>query len=132
MSLASLRNPLEWALMVALVFGAGAIAHAQNEDAATEGRIVKISPSDGAATTDAVEHHATDVTPLPDAPKHWIGILGGPVTPELRAHLDIPEGQGLLIRQVVPDSPAIKAGLEKFDVLLRANDTDLHEMRDTP
>ena len=56
-------------------------------------------------------------------PKHWIGMLGGPATPELRAQLDIPEGQGLLVRQVVPDSPAAKAGLQDFDILLKANDT---------
>ena len=56
--------------------------------------------------------------------------MGGPVTPELRAQIDIPEGQGLLVRQVVPDSPAAKAGLKNFDILLRANDTDLHDMRD--
>jgi len=130
MSLTCLRNPLEWALMVALVFGAGAIAQAQNEEAATEGRIVKISPSEEATTTEAIEQDATDVTPAPEAPKHWIGILGGPITPELRAHLEVPEGQGLMVREVVPDSPAIKAGLQKFDVLLRANDADLHDMRE--
>jgi hypothetical protein len=57
-------------------------------------------------------------------------LLGGPVTPEVRAQIDIPENQGLLVRQVVPDSPASKAGLKEFDILLRANDGDLHEMRD--
>ena len=66
----------------------------------------------------------------PELPKYWIGLLGGPVTPEVRHHVQIPENQGLLIREVVPDSPAAKAGIEKFDILLRANDAELHEMTD--
>ena len=128
MSLSNLRNTMEWALMVALVFGAGAIAQAQNEDATNEGRIVQIGPSDE-ATTDFAQEGAVDVTPV-EQPKHWIGLLGGELPPELRAHLEIPADQGLLVRQVVPDSPAAKAGLENFDILLRADETDLHDMAD--
>lgn len=128
MTLTKFRNTVEWALMVAFVFGAGAIAQAQNEDATAQGRIVQISPSTDDTTID-VEQGAVDATPV-EQPKHWIGLLGGPVTPELRAQIDLPEDQGLLVRQVVPDSPAAKAGLENFDILLRANDTDLHEMGD--
>jgi membrane-associated protease RseP (regulator of RpoE activity) len=92
---------------------------------------VTISPSDGnTATTDETQQGSVDVTPVPEQPKHWIGLLGGPVTPELRAHLEIPADQGLLVRQVLPESPAAKAGLETYDILLRANETDLHDMRD--
>jgi hypothetical protein len=65
-------------------------------------------------------------------PKYWIGLLGGPITAEhpLRAHLDLPENQGLIVANVVPDSPAAKAGLKQHDILLRANDKDLREMQD--
>jgi serine protease Do len=129
MSLTSLRNTLEWALMVALVLGGGAYAQAQNDQ---PGKIVRIAPADGTTTADAEVMTSEDADQMaqPEMPKHWIGILGGPITPELRAQLDIPEGQGLLVRQVVPDSPAAKAGLQNFDVMLRANDADLHEMTD--
>jgi hypothetical protein len=136
MSLVRLRNSLEWALLVALVLGGGAIAQAQNEN---KGKIVQIGPGDGndAAITVEDEAGTATVTPegaeqpaQPELPKHWIGIVGSPVTPELRAQIDLPEGQGLLVRQVVPDSPAAKAGLKNFDILLRANDTDLADMGD--
>jgi membrane-associated protease RseP (regulator of RpoE activity) len=128
---------MEWALMVVLVLGGGALARAQSEQAAdgqTEppGKIVRIAPAAGNTTADVTvtTSHDAEQVPQPEMPKHWIGILGGPIGPELRAQLVIPERQGLLVRQVVPDSPAAKAGLQNFDVLLRANNTELHEMAD--
>lgn len=48
----------------------------------------------------------------------------------LRAHLDLPADQGLLVADVVPNSPASKAGLKKHDILLKANNTVLKEMGD--
>jgi hypothetical protein len=56
----------------------------------------------------------------------------GAISPDhvLRAFVDIPEKQGLLVATVAEHSPAAKAGLKKHDILLRANDTDLHEMSD--
>ena len=137
MSLTNLRNSLEWALLVALVLGGGALAQAQNDQAVTStseqpGKIVRIAPATGGATADVVVTTTEDGNQAAQAemPKHWIGILGGTATPELRAQLDIPEGQGLLVRQVVPESPAAKAGLQSFDILLKANDTELREMSD--
>jgi S1-C subfamily serine protease len=48
----------------------------------------------------------------------------------LRTFVDLPENQGLLVATVAPDSPAATAGLKKHDILLRANDKDLHELHD--
>src|SRR3990172_9195171 len=134
MSLASLRNSSEWVLMVALVLGGGALAQAQNEN---EGRIVRLGPGGDENITVTEEAVVGEIAPEgteqsapPELPKHWIGVMGTPVTPELRAHLDVPEGYGLLVRHVVADGPAAKAGLQNFDILLKANDTDLAEMRD--
>lgn len=54
--------------------------------------------------------------------EYWIGILCSPTLPEeLRTHLQLPEKQGLLVREVVPKGPAAKAGLEPMDVLLKVN-----------
>src|SRR5690606_24369290 len=64
------------------------------------------------------------------APAYWIGLLGGLVSDELLHHIDLPEGQGLLIREIVPGSPAEKAGLQQWDIMLRANEADLSDMRD--
>ena len=49
MSMNHLRGSLEWALMVALVFGAGAIAQAQDEEAEAEGPVIQIGKADAEA-----------------------------------------------------------------------------------
>ena len=61
---------------------------------------------------------------------YWIGLVGGPVGPEVRHHVDLPEGQGLMVMEVVPDSPAAEAGLQQYDIMLRAGDVELTHMRD--
>src|SRR4029079_6124080 len=68
----------------------------------------------------------------PAAPKYWIGLFAGaiPADHPLRAHFDLPEKQGLLVANVMPDSPAAKAGLKQHDILLKANSNDLHDMKD--
>ena len=55
----------------------------------------------------------------------WIGIQPEELSPELRAQLDIPDGEGLLIYEVVPGSPAEKAGLKKHDILLKLDGTSV-------
>jgi hypothetical protein len=113
--------------MVALVFGAGALAQAKNENPPDDGPVIQIGRSDGTETAPPA-----DAPAVPVAPKYWIGLLAGEISAEhpLRAHLDLPENQGLLVASVVPKSPAEKAGLKQNDILLRANDSDLHTMKD--
>jgi len=53
--------------------------------------------------------------------RYWLGVGCVPVPGALRAQLNLPEKQGLLIEQVAPDSPAAKAGIAKHDVLVRAD-----------
>jgi membrane-associated protease RseP (regulator of RpoE activity) len=59
---------------------------------------------------------------------YWLGVQCTPPSDALRAQLDLPEGHGLVIEQVIPDSPAAKAGLEKHDVLLSAGGKALDEV----
>jgi membrane-associated protease RseP (regulator of RpoE activity) len=56
--------------------------------------------------------------PAPEQGDYWIGVRCTEVPPLLRAQLDLAEGQGVLIDDVVPDSPAKKAGLKAFDVIV--------------
>jgi membrane-associated protease RseP (regulator of RpoE activity) len=136
MSRNSLRGAVEWALMVALVFGAGAVAQAQNDEK-SDGNIVKIGHADGDQAKPNLPPPGEGLgvpgfPQQPPLPKYWIGLLGGTITADnpLRAHLDLPENQGLIVANIVPESPAAKAGLKQHDILLRANDKDLHEMSD--
>ena len=70
----------------------------------------------------------------PTAPQvmseYWIGIDGIAPDEALRAQLEIPAGQGLLINQVVDDSPASRAGLKAYDVLLTCQELPIAEVPD--
>lgn len=48
----------------------------------------------------------------------FLGVGTNRVSNALRHHLEIPRGVGLIIEHVVGDSPAERAGVEKFDILL--------------
>jgi membrane-associated protease RseP (regulator of RpoE activity) len=135
MSVRSFRGAVEWALMVGLVFGAGAIAQAQQEEEQPNDRVIKIGRADEeAANVDgrvAPLNRPTDGAIVQqEIPKYWIGLRGVVIGDDdpLRAHVDLPAHQGLLVHEIVPDSPAAKAGLKKYDILLRANDVELAEM----
>jgi membrane-associated protease RseP (regulator of RpoE activity) len=128
MSVKLFRNAMSFALISALTLGAGTLALANSDDQ-SDG-VVKIGKSD--KDDSASPQVVRSVGPQAELPKYWIGLLGGAIPQEspLRAHLDLPENQGLIIANVMPDSPAAKAGLKQHDIMLRANDKDLHEMQD--
>ncbi|MDQ4074693.1 MAG: PDZ domain-containing protein, partial [Chloroflexota bacterium] len=62
-----------------------------------------------------------------------LGILGGVVTPEVTEEMGLPEDtEGVLVQEVVEDSPAEDAGLEAGDVITAFNDepvTSVVELR---
>lgn len=51
---------------------------------------------------------------------YWIGLACEPIENELREKLKLEQGVGLEIEQVIPDSPAAKAGLQNDDVIVAA------------
>jgi RND family efflux transporter MFP subunit len=52
-------------------------------------------------------------------PGDRLGVTVGPVSPALADQLNLPKNIGMLVTEVVPQSPAAKVGVEKNDVLLR-------------
>lgn len=120
------------ALAAALAFGAGgSFAQAADEP---ESPVIQIGKAEPGTPVPGTETDGAIVgTPhQAELPKYWIGLAGGAIPPDhvLRAHVDLPEGQGLLVATVVPESPAEKAGVKQHDILLRANGAELHEMHD--
>ncbi len=55
----------------------------------------------------------------PRASRAWLGLQPEDLPDELRAQLDLAEGEGLLVTQVMPGSPAEQAGLKKNDILTK-------------
>jgi len=58
----------------------------------------------------------------PPAPVTFLGVEVAPVDEALAAQLKLPPEHGLIVRFVVPDSPAAAAGVQKHDVLTRLDD----------
>jgi membrane-associated protease RseP (regulator of RpoE activity) len=58
-------------------------------------------------------------------PEYYIGVPVRPLDDAMRAHLDVPAGQGLVATEIQPDSPAAKAGLKPHDILLAMSDKPL-------
>jgi len=60
--------------------------------------------------------------------KTWLGVSLAPVPKALGQQLGdlIPKSQGVMIQSISPDSPASKAGLQTYDVLLSFNDQQLY------
>jgi serine protease Do len=51
----------------------------------------------------------------------YLGVAIGAVTPDLAAELNARAGQGVVVAQVVPGSPAAEAGVEEQDVIVAFN-----------
>ncbi len=70
----------------------------------------------------------------PTAPQalsnYWIGIDGTPIDDAMRAQLELQPTQGLLINQVVADSPAANAGLKQYDVMISYGETAIAQIAD--
>jgi serine protease Do len=48
----------------------------------------------------------------------WLGVSIQPLTPELAREFGVKDAKGVLVNEVVPDSPAAKAGVQRGDVLV--------------
>lgn len=53
----------------------------------------------------------------------WLGLNFDPMNDAVRAHVpDLPQGLGLVVTEVVPGSPAEKAGIKTYDVFWKLGD----------
>jgi len=51
------------------------------------------------------------------AKRTWLGIATAPIDQALREHLELPEGFGVQVMEIVPDSLAVAAGLKSNDII---------------
>ncbi len=122
------RCNLSWdaLLVMSVVSVAGICSQTQQtalaeDEALREGRVVQIA-------TDAEDAQAIEKEVL-EEPTYWIGIRGrGVQSPVLRTQLQLAEDMGVVVEGVIKESPANKAGLRKYDIILRANGDAVHGM----
>ena len=62
--------------------------------------------------------------------RYRVGLGCEKVSEALRMHLKLPEGTGLLVSAVMDDSPAGRAGIQRFDVIVEANGNAVTDVPD--
>jgi serine protease Do len=62
----------------------------------------------------------------------WLGVNVQAITPELQKALGLESRAGGLVAQVLPGSPADKAGIQRGDVIVRFGGESIERMRDLP
>jgi serine protease Do len=62
----------------------------------------------------------------------WLGVQIQEVTPEIAAAVGLKESKGAIVSEVMPDSPAAKAGLKQGDIILGFDGSPVGELRDLP
>jgi serine protease Do len=62
----------------------------------------------------------------------YLGVSIQSITPELAKALNLAERQGALVAEVMPGSPAARAGIRQGDVIVSFNGTTVKDSRDLP
>jgi C-terminal processing protease CtpA/Prc len=65
-----------------------------------------------------------------EEPSYRIGVEASDAGSTLRAQLKLPKDQGVVLDRVLPDSPALKAGFQQYDVLLTVDSKSLAKSED--
>jgi membrane-associated protease RseP (regulator of RpoE activity) len=67
------------------------------------------------------------IPPKPPEHKYWIGVSVTQLEPALRAQLQLPKGQGLIVNEVVKDSPASRTDIKVNDIVLELDGKPLSD-----
>jgi len=62
----------------------------------------------------------------------WLGVQVQRVTPELAKSFGLDRERGALVADVMPNTPAERAGIERGDVIIEFNGRKIEEMNDLP
>lgn len=60
----------------------------------------------------------------------WLGILGTTVTPQIAEYYGLPTEKGALVVNIIPRSPAHKAGLTEGDIIISINNKQVNSIED--
>jgi S1-C subfamily serine protease len=55
----------------------------------------------------------------------WLGITGLSITKDIAEHYGLPVDKGVLVADIVRESPAERAGIEQNDIVLEIDDTEI-------
>jgi len=67
-----------------------------------------------------------DLINLGKVRRSWLGVYIQEVTPEIAEQFDLTEAKGVLVGDVIEDSPAEEAGMERGDIIAKINNEDVN------
>lgn len=67
-----------------------------------------------------------DLISLGKVRRSWLGVYIQEVTPEIAKQFDLPEAKGVLVGDVVGDSPAEEVGIKRGDIIIKVNDEEVN------
>jgi len=73
---------------------------------------------------------ATEIITHGKVIRPWLGVSGLSLTPEIAAYYNLPVEKGALITEVMPDSPAEKAEIERGDIIIGFGDKAINSVED--
>ena len=90
---------------------------------------LSVAVQNALADTNSTDPNTTSSTatavkaPQVQAKKAWLGVVLAPVPDVVATQLSdiVPENQGVMVQAVSPNSPAAKAGLQAYDIILGFN-----------
>ena len=67
-----------------------------------------------------------DLINLGKVRRPWLGVYIQEVTPEIAEQFNLPEAKGVLVGDVIEDSPAEEAGIKRGDIVAKVNDEEVN------
>lgn len=117
--------PLALGLLALCHVAYGVADQQQDED---QGKLIQIGPEGpGDRGGRFTQPGFPDANPVAVS-RYWIGVHGGPLTPALKAHVVLPDSEGVLVRSVESNSPAAEAGVQTYDILTRVDGKPLNSI----
>ena len=62
--------------------------------------------------------------------KPWVGVYFNEISPEVARYFRLRDTNGVIIVEVIPDSPAAKAGLQTYDIIRKVGDKTITKAED--
>jgi len=73
---------------------------------------------------------ATEIITHGKVMRPWLGVSGLSLTPEIASYYNLPVEKGALITEVMPNSPAEKAEMERGDIIIGFGDKAINSVED--
>ncbi|MCF8000410.1 MAG: trypsin-like peptidase domain-containing protein [Halanaerobiales bacterium] len=64
-----------------------------------------------------VKGYINDLKTEGEIRRPWLGIVYGPVTEKVQSYFELDNKQGVMVHEVIEDSPAAEAGLQQYDII---------------